>query len=908
MLVFDCRVNSFPSCSTAAQAPVSINTFVSVLLFGGFSVKQAFRSSCAVAASLFILCVAAYTGAQTPSPSATPDAAVAQLTSSATNAFVGDVSGDGRFVVIESTGDIATEKIPSKDAAGKPTVNPRNNEDGNREIFLLDYAQRRIFQITDTRSALKDPTKPQVAATTPTDFSNVVVEVSNNKPMISNDGRWIVFSSNAPTPGKYDGSVAANQTALQADGNQELFLYNIPAVTTVDLSSGADIPFQDLTGGAFTAITPGTPASRLPQAGTATSAPFVADDNRDATIVTLDDGNPATLDTPVVAFVSTRDIATVGKTATRNNADANPEVFIYNGTAGSILQVTDTKGGFVFNENPALSGNAAVLAFVSNSNMTSENDDDGKGNGNSEIFVARYNGTGITSLKQVTKTKQTTLTTPINVLNLGRRVSRDGTYVAFESSTDAPKTGGTIADPNTYTVFVYNVGDDTFTQVGPRPAVGSGGDIRRFPVFTDYSNTLAPGRLLFVSALNFRPDGTFPAAASAAEGLNPTNQPQIFSAPLPVPATISFTRLSNSPAARGAFPSLQIFASNTSRRTIFSEGNVEFGGGNPDLSVEAFLLLSAPTNATDAPTTTALSYFTALTERPVATASPSPTPTPSPSPTPTPDVVPGLAPGELSIIRSNAPLASSNQFACPDPNNKSCASETARRPSLPVELNGVTVAINGGAAGLYYVGNDQNQINFVVPPGLTAPTTTDNTLPIVILNNNAASNPPSVIRSRVPIVAAQPDIGSSTNGPGGRAAVTNVTNSCAGPTNEPFTVTTVRPKIVDGVCSATETETVPTVLQILLTGVRGAQTGQVTVTIGTTAITGTSITFTGQTNSAGTLTPATDTPGLDTINVALPASLSGAGDVPIVVSVTINGVTFTSRPTTDTPPHITINP
>jgi phage tail sheath gpL-like len=98
------------------------------------------------------------------------------------------------------------------------------------------------------------------------------------------------------------------------------------------------------------------------------------------------------------------------------------------------------------------------------------------------------------------------------------------------------------------------------------------------------------------------------------------------------------------------------------------------------------------------------------------------------------------------------------------------------------------------------------------------------------------------------------------------------------------------------------------VLQILLTGVRGAQTGQVTVTIGTTPITGTSITFTGQTNSAGTLMPATDTPGLDTINVALPASLSGAGDVPIVVSVTINGVTFTSRPTTDTPPHITINP
>jgi hypothetical protein len=85
-------------------------------------------------------------------------------------------------------------------------------------------------------------------------------------------------------------------------------------------------------------------------------------------------------------------------------------------------------------------------------------------------------------------------------------------------------------------------------------------------------------------------------------------------------------------------------------------------------------------------------------------------------------------------------------------------------------------------------------------------------------------------------------------------------------------------------------------------------TSQVTVTIGTTAISGTSITFTGLANAGGTLTPATDTPGIDHINVTLPASLAGAGDVPIVVSVLSGSVTTTSRPTTDTPPHITINP
>ena len=54
--------------------------------------------------------------------------------------FAGGMSGDGRFVVFESRGNVAT-------------VNPRN-EDGNVEVFLFDYAQRRIFQITDTKSVL----------------------------------------------------------------------------------------------------------------------------------------------------------------------------------------------------------------------------------------------------------------------------------------------------------------------------------------------------------------------------------------------------------------------------------------------------------------------------------------------------------------------------------------------------------------------------------------------------------------------------------------------------------------------------------------------------------------------------------------------------------------------------------
>ncbi|MFN2514288.1 MAG: hypothetical protein ABR568_23100, partial [Pyrinomonadaceae bacterium] len=104
----------------------------------------------------------------------------------------------GRLVVVESNGDISTEKIPTRDSAGNLNPNARNNEDGNREIFLIDYAQRRIFQITNTRNVPKPtpsptptPTPSPTATPTPTpaptppDPANIQIEISNNRPMIT---------------------------------------------------------------------------------------------------------------------------------------------------------------------------------------------------------------------------------------------------------------------------------------------------------------------------------------------------------------------------------------------------------------------------------------------------------------------------------------------------------------------------------------------------------------------------------------------------------------------------------------------------------------------------------------------------------------------------------------------------
>jgi uncharacterized protein (TIGR03437 family) len=106
------------------------------------------------------------------------------------------------------------------------------------------------------------------------------------------------------------------------------------------------------------------------------------------------------------------------------------------------------------------------------------------------------------------------------------------------------------------------------------------------------------------------------------------------------------------------------------------------------------------------------------------------------------------------------------------------------------------------------------------------------------------------------------------------------------PTTEPFTVTS----------TDSGGNVVPTVLEITLTGVRNAAAAEVKVTIGTTDIT-----------PALVVSSNPEMPGFDTINFALPGSLAGAGDVPIVVTITRSAAAFSSRPA-DSAPHITISP
>jgi len=826
-------------------------------------VKQGFWFLCAIIVAALIGGSLASVSAQTTSP--TPDPFAVQLTSSPTSAFdslTSDVSADGRFIVFTSNGNVAT-------------VNP-NNADGNREIFLFDYAQRRIYQITNTKNVPNPTPSPSPTPTpspspsptaspsptptplpTPADRTQVKVEIDNRNPMISLTGVLdgglrqyvIVFSSNAPNPANFDGTDSA---ALDADANSEIWIYKLPAVADVDLTLGTDIPdplpLVDPT--KFEQIT-NTTASRAPTAGSTTASPFFADDNREATI--SDDGL-------VIAFISTRNFA--GGT----NTDFNPELMLFTRTAigstgGTLRQLTDTKDailgvGLIFQTNPTLSSNGSIVSFMSSANSFNMNASTPKtfsnSDTNAEVFYADVSGTP--DFHQVTRTLNNVFST--NLLSPGRRLSRDGKLIVFESKATDPK-ANTAPTTTVAGTFVYTIASDTFNEVGTR---SPDGDIIRFPTFTDYNGALAPSAIVFSSFLNFRPDGTFPASTAASEGLNPDRSADLFLTQVPVTTSNTFVRITKMSGLTGGTRGI---TSATHKRLAFSIGGVELGGGNTDGSTELFYLLT-PIVTTESAAT--LSFFTGASEMPVAAATPVPSPIPSPTPTPSP--VPGqpfaVAPGELTIVRSTVALAPS------DADTTGNVAETARTPALPVELNGVSVSINGHAAGLYRVRNADKQINFVVPIG-----SNQTPAPVAINILDAGANTDTLIRGLLQLTFSQPDIFTF---PGNRAAAV----TSPGELQEPFNVTTGGN---------------PTVISLSVTGVRLAAAGEVTVTVGTTAITGTGIV---------SVRPNTNMPGFDIIEFALPASLAGAGDVPVQVQVAKTTVTTVSRPP-DTAPHITIN-
>jgi uncharacterized protein (TIGR03437 family) len=190
-----------------------------------------------------------------------------------------------------------------------------------------------------------------------------------------------------------------------------------------------------------------------------------------------------------------------------------------------------------------------------------------------------------------------------------------------------------------------------------------------------------------------------------------------------------------------------------------------------------------------------------------------------------------------------------------------------RRFTLPIELSGVTVTINGVACGLRSVAG--RRIEFVVPPAFSSELT-GTVMPLVINNNGI------VLRSNVTIVPTRPDIfiNGSNPGPGGRARLFNVTNTVQ--TTEPLVIRTIRRK---------SNVLVPSRIRLFLTGVEGVVPSVVSIRIRDVVIAAANI------RTSAILVE----PGVYSIDFDLPSTVERFGDQPIVVTVTVSGTLFSSR-------------
>ena len=172
-----------------------------------------------------------------------------------------------------------------------------------------------------------------------------------------------------------------------------------------------------------------------------------------------------------------------------------------------------------FQSNPSLSSDGSVVSFISSANLAGNNADV-----NAEILsgeLQRFRGEQCAP-GYAHDQRHTNNT---NVLTPGRRLSRNGAFIAFESRATDPKanTAPTSADSRDLCLHSRNgyvcrdrSAPDVFTDISTS---------RRLPITT---RRLTPSSLIFASALNFRPDGTFPPEAQDSEGLNRNGQRSCF--------------------------------------------------------------------------------------------------------------------------------------------------------------------------------------------------------------------------------------------------------------------------------------------------------------------------------------------------------------------------------------------
>lgn len=285
------------------------------------------------------------------------------------------ISGDGRIIAFESTEDLAGAGGSNQfraigcnvaveppaffqiggTRAAAPAVSQDGsritfaskddpvgmNHDGNSEIFLFDGATLR-----------------QVTNTSPGDISNRIIN-GNFQPSISDDGRFIAFSSNR------------DLTNQNADGNLEIFIYDSTARTFAQLTNSlAIVGFSDskISGN-------GTKVAYIRDAGATPSA------NRDLMIQDRTSGAATVVasQAPSLALTYGRAISDDGARVVYSELTApnTTQVFLFDSRGGNSSRQITSLGSRV-TEVPlhaTISGDGLRIAFAARRSVIGGNSD-----------------------------------------------------------------------------------------------------------------------------------------------------------------------------------------------------------------------------------------------------------------------------------------------------------------------------------------------------------------------------------------------------------------------------------------------------------------------------------------------------------------------------------------------------
>jgi Tol biopolymer transport system component len=255
-------------------------------------------------------------------------------------------------------------------------------------------------------------------------------------------------------------------------------------------------------------------------------------------------------DGAVVAFVSTRDL-----TGTGSNADGSGELFLYNRLTGTFTQATDSAGGwFASTQGPAISADGGWVAFLSDQDLTAS------GNTDTGLDYYLYN-TSTGAITQLTAT-------PLGGNYSFPRISGDGSRVAFSTSHDL--TGGN-ADGN-QEAFLWTAGSG-LTQVTSTQNISTPDQADFVEVSSLVTGISASGARL---ALSSNADLT---------GGNTDGNLEVF---LFGPATGEFTQVTDT--ANPAGSDLAALNADGTKIALISTADLTGTGTNVDGSQELFLL------------------------------------------------------------------------------------------------------------------------------------------------------------------------------------------------------------------------------------------------------------------------------------------------------------------------------